>query len=118
MYYVCIENSIITSILNYKPSAPSSVEIIEISDNEYDSLIKNTHFFDVKNKKVVAIPQLEVDKKQIEQENIQHRDYLSSTDWMILRHIRQKALGQRTTLSETEYLELETKRDKAARLIR
>lgn len=118
MYYVCVENGIIQSILNYAPNVPDSVELTEISDEDYYKLIKNTHYFDTKSKKVIAVSQEILDQKQIESANIENKEFLNTTDWMVLRHIRQKALGQRTTLSETEYLELETQRDKAARLIR
>lgn len=118
MYYVCIESGKITSILNYEPNVPKTVEVVKISDLDYDRLIKNTHFFDVQNKKVVSVSQQVIDQKQIEAANIEHKEFLNSTDWMVLRHIRQKVLGQRTSLSETEYLDLETRRDKAARLIR
>lgn len=118
MYYVCIENDMITSILNYAPNSPKNVDVVEISDDDYYKLIKNTHFFEIKSKKVLEVSRAVLDQKQLEQANIEHKEYLNSTDWMVLRHIRQKALGQRTTLSETEYLDLETQRDKAARLIR
>ncbi len=118
MYYVCIEQGVIKSVLNYAPNVPNTVEIVEISDSDYDKIGKNTHFFDIPSKRVVSVPQEVLDQRQLEQSNVDHKEFLNSTDWMILRHIRQKALGQRTTLSETEYLDLETQRDKAARLIR
>ena len=41
--------------------------------------------------------------------------FLSSTDWKILRHIREKQLGISTTLSEKQYTELETLRQEAAK---
>ena len=45
--------------------------------------------------------------------------FLASTDFQVLRHIRQKALGQELSLSEEEYLALEQQRaDAAARIIR
>ncbi len=45
--------------------------------------------------------------------------FLASTDFKVLRHIRQKALGQELSLSEEEYLALEQQRsDAAARIIR
>jgi hypothetical protein len=118
MYYVCIEQGEIKSVLNYAPNVPKTVELVEISDSDYDKIIKNTHFFDISSKKIVSVSQEVLDQKQLEQSNIEYKEFLNATDWMVLRHIRQKALGQRTTLSETEYLDLETQRDKAARLIR
>lgn len=40
--------------------------------------------------------------------------FLVETDYKVLRHIRQKALGQQLTLSEEEYLILEQQRSDAA----
>jgi hypothetical protein len=40
--------------------------------------------------------------------------YLESTDWKVLRHIRQKALGITTSMSDEEYLEFELGRVEAA----
>ncbi len=40
--------------------------------------------------------------------------YLNSTDWMILRHMRQLTLGIATSLSDSEYLKLEKSRQAAA----
>lgn len=58
---------------------------------------------------------------QIEQEkiNAEALAFLASTDFKVLRHIRQKALGQTLSLSEQEYLALEQERsDAAARIVR
>jgi hypothetical protein len=44
---------------------------------------------------------------------------LAETDYKVLRHLRQKALGQELSLSEEEYLALEQERsDAAARIVR
>lgn len=40
--------------------------------------------------------------------------FLAETDYKVLRHIRQKALGQQLTLTEEEYLNLEQQRSDAA----
>jgi hypothetical protein len=40
--------------------------------------------------------------------------YLESTDWKVLRHIRQKALGITTSMNDEEYLEFELGRVEAA----
>lgn len=51
--------------------------------------------------------------------NAESLAFLASTDFKVLRHIRQKALGQELSLSEEEYLALEQQRsDAAARIIR
>lgn len=58
---------------------------------------------------------------QIAQEaiNNESQSFLDSTDWKVLRHIRQKALNVVTTLSEEQYLALEQERsDKANSIVR
>jgi hypothetical protein len=49
-----------------------------------------------------------------EQTNQQALTFLASTDWKVLRHIRQKALGETTSLTEEEYLALELQRSQVA----
>ena len=60
---------------------------------------------------------VDTDKKNAYDENIRKSEligFLNETDWKVMRHIRQKALGIETTLSEEEYLELETERHNKA----
>jgi hypothetical protein len=114
MYYVCIENNKITSILNYQPSVPSTVEVVEISDAQQDQLIADTHKFDIATKQVVVNPSYSAEEKEQDLLNAVEREFLRSTDWQILRHIRQKALNQTTSLTEEEYLTLEQQRADAA----
>jgi hypothetical protein len=49
-----------------------------------------------------------------EKEKTEARQFLNQSDWKILRHIRQKALGIELSLSEEEYLALEQQRAEAA----
>jgi predicted esterase YcpF (UPF0227 family) len=114
MYYVCIENNRITSILNYQPSVPSSVEVVEIADEQHEQIIADTHKFDIATKQVVVNPDYSVESNEQELANAVEREFLRSTDWQILRHIRQKALNQTTSLTEEEYLTLEQQRADAA----
>jgi len=53
---------------------------------------------------------------KLEQEkiNAEALAFLAATDFKVLRHIRQKALGQQLSLSEEEYLALEQQRSDAA----
>ena len=53
-------------------------------------------------------------KLQQEQINAEALKFLADTDFKVLRHIRQKALGQQLSLSEEEYLVLEQQRSDAA----
>jgi hypothetical protein len=49
--------------------------------------------------------------------NAEAQAFLDSTDFKVLRHIRQKSLGQQLSLSEDEYLALEQERSDAAERI-
>jgi hypothetical protein len=57
--------------------------------------------------------------EKVEQDRVNSEalQYLASTDWQVLRHIRQVALGSPTTLSNDEYLDLERSRTAAAEKI-
>lgn len=118
MYYVCIEDNNIISILNYEPAVPDSVEVVEISNSQHEQIIADTHRFDIATKQVVVNPSYSAEEKEQDQQNAVEREFLRSTDWQILRHIRQQALGQTTSLTEEEYLTLEQQRaDAAARIV-
>jgi hypothetical protein len=120
MYYIIIENDQITGVLNYEPELPDTATAISITDDQYTSItIENTHYFDLDTRTVVSHPQekidLEAQNKQQETINAEKREFLNSSDWKILRHLREKALSMDTTLSEIEYLELEQLRNDAAK---
>ena len=117
MYYVCIENNLIISILNYQPSVPDSVRIIEISDDDYKKITDQTHFFNIDTETTEAYPNAFFEEKDRDLKNAEHREFLNSTDWMVLRHIREKALGIDTTLTDEQYLELEGRRQSIANSI-
>ena len=114
MHYVCIENNTVTSILNYEPSIPESVSVVIISDNDLKKIENQTHFFDVETQTVKPVADEIVAQKEQEKLNAVEREFLNSTDWKILRHIRQKALNTTTTLTEAEYIALEQQRNDAA----
>ena len=114
MHYVCIENELVVSILNYQPSVPDSVEVVEITDDEYQRLSEHTHYFSTESKSVVQYPAEVTSQKEQEVKNAVHREFLSSSDWKVLRHIRETALGITPSLSQEEYLALEQQRADAA----
>lgn len=118
MYYVCIEDGKIATICNYLPEVPSTVSIVEITDDEHKSIaVDRSHYFDITSLTVKTVGQEVSDQKQKELHNAPLKEYLSSTDWKILRHIRQKSLGITTSLTEREYLDLETERNRVANQI-
>jgi hypothetical protein len=120
MNYICIENKEIIGVFNYQPAVPESVTVVEITDEEAASIKNGTHFFDVDN--TVKSKPLEeinaaIEEKQQEISNSENRLFLSSTDWKVLRHIRQLALEIPTSLTAEQYLELENQRQNAANSI-
>ena len=118
MYYVCIEEGQVISVLNYEPTVPDSISVATITDDEYQQINDETHCFNPQTLRVEPTSNEVLENKVILEENAQHRDFLESTDWKILRHIRQQALGLETSLSEDEYLDLEQRRQAAAERIK
>jgi len=114
MHYVCIEDSKIISILSYQPNVPSSVTVVEISDAQANQITAQTHYFDIIDSTVKAVDSAITMQKAKDLSNAQEREFLNSTDWKVLRHLRQKALNITTSLSDAEYLQLEQQRQAAA----
>jgi hypothetical protein len=114
MYYVCVENNNVVSVLNYRPSVPSSILVIEIDDAKAAQLQAQTHYFNVRTQRVEPVAGDLAAQKSRELTNAENKEFLNSTDWQVLRHIRQKALSIQTTLSDAQYLELEQQREAAA----
>lgn len=119
MHYVLIENEKIIGIINYEPSIPGSVTKISITDEQYKLITESeTHYFDVLTNTVKAFDQSVLDQRDQKQAqdviNAENRFFLESTDWKVLRHLRQKALEVDTSLTESEYLALEQQRAEAA----
>ena len=114
MHYVCIENNQLTAILGYEPSVPSSVSIVTITDDQHKQLMAQTHKFDVPSRTVVPVDSAILTQKETDVKNAAEREFLNSTDWKVLRHMRQKTLNIPTTMSESEYLALEQQRQAAS----
>ena len=115
MYYVCVENNQIVSMLDYEPNVPPSVTVTTITDDEYRLISKeNTHYFDVETGTVNMHGEEVFAQRDVDSQNRVYEKFLDDTDWKVMRHIREKALGKPTTLSEEEYTDLETQRDTAA----
>ena len=95
-------------------SVPSTVSVQEITDSQAEQLRAQTHNFDVASRTIIAVDANVATQKAQELANGQEREFLNSTDWKILRHIRQKALNITTSLSDAEYLQLEQQRQAAA----
>jgi hypothetical protein len=114
MYYVCIENNQVTGIQSYEPAVPSTVSVVTITDQQHQQIMDQTHRFDVASKTVIAVDSAVLAEKEQYRLNGVEREFLNSTDWKILRHLRQKALNVPTTLTDAQYIELEQQRQAAA----
>lgn len=114
MFYVCTEDNRVISVLNYEPTVPSTVSVTTISDEEHQQIQNGSHIFDPISKTIKTQNPSVISEKEKQQQNAVEREFLNSTDWKVLRHIRQKALGISTSLTESQYLELEQQRQAAA----
>jgi hypothetical protein len=115
MYYVCVENNQIVSMLDYEPNVPPSVSVTTITDDEYGLISKEkTHYFDVESNTVKIHGEEVFSHREVEAQNRIYQRFLKDPDWKVMRHIREKALAKTTTLSDEEYADLETQRDTAA----
>ena len=122
MYYVIIENGEISSVLPYEPNVPETHTVIEISDAEHESIMTaKTHYFDLADNTVKSYSQTHLDSEAAKETqritNAEKRYFLENSDWKVMRHIREKALGQSTTLTDQQYLDLEQARATAAAAI-
>lgn len=114
MYYVCIENNEVCGVLSYQPNVPATVSVHTISNDEYRRLNDGRHRFNIDNLQVESLPTEILDQMDHHVATANFREFLNSTDWKVLRHIRQKALGIPTSLTEQEYMALEQQRQEAA----
>lgn len=117
MYYVCIENNKVCSILNYQPNVPATVTVHEITDTEYATLNNRLHWFNTVTLQVESLPDTELEKENQLALASSLRVFLQETDWKVLRHLRETALGIQTSLSESEYIALEQQRQQTAKQI-
>lgn len=117
MIYVCIEDGIVISCLGYEPEVPPSVSVVQITMSDYQLMIDGTHMFDVATSQVVPVPDSVTAEKQKQERNSANRRFLDDTDWKVLRHLREQALGITPSLSPAEFLALEQSRADAAAAI-
>jgi phage anti-repressor protein len=118
MFYVCIENNAVVSVTDYRPNVPDTVTITQITDDDHKKVLNGTHLFSVPLNKVVEKSKASTSKDKVIAESIKNYDFLQQTDWMVLRHIRQRSLGMDTSLTEEEYIELEQQRHAASQLVK
>jgi hypothetical protein len=116
MLFIIIENNKIVSKLDYKPNVPENTNIIEYTENipkEFIELIdgkicdsRNYIFYQGK-----YIPVTGEIKEQI-RINKEAKDFLTNTDWKVLRHLEQQEKNISTSLTQEDYQALLNERQK------
>ena len=118
MNYLLIENEKLVGVCDYEPNVGNdNIQVITYSGNiPQERLIyvdgkvadmNNYTFINGKyKKKTKAI-------ENLLNTNDEAKHYLNDTDWLVIRHRDQLALGQTTSLTNEQYLDLLAKRQAA-----
>lgn len=118
MNYLLIENEKLVGVCDYEPNVgDDDIQVITYSGNipreriiYVDGKVADMDNYVFINGKYV--------KKTRAIENLlntndEAKHYLNDTDWLVIRHRDQLALGQTTSLTNEQYLDLLTKRQAA-----
>lgn len=122
MNYLLIENETLVGVCDYEPNIGNdNIQIIKYSGNipkerilYLDGKIVDSNNFVylngkyVKNTKAVA---------SILENNKTARNYLTDTDWLVIRHRDQLDLNLETSLNNDQYIDLLNKRQEARKQV-
>lgn len=116
MLFIIIENNKIVSKLDYKPNVPENTNIIEYTENipkEFIVLIDgkicdSRDYIFYQGKYITATDEI---KEQI-RINKEAKDFLTNTDWKVLRHLEQQEKNTSTSLTQEDYQALLNERQK------
>lgn len=122
MNYLLIENETLVGVCDYEPNIGNdNIQIIKYSGNipkerilYLDGKIVDSNNFVyingkyVKNTKAVA---------NILENNKTARNYLTDTDWLVIRHRDQLDLNLETSLNNDQYIDLLNKRQEARKQV-
>lgn len=118
MHYVLVEGGRVIDIINYEPNAPESVTVTPIDDSTYAAIRDHTHYFNPATMTVEETPKEVQESKLAMLARTNGHAYMSQTDWLVLRHIREQALNLPSSLTEEEYIALETKRHRVSKSLK
>ena len=113
--YLLIKNETLLSVCNYEPNIDSDdIRIVKYSGKiPFDRIIyidgkirDKDNYIDINGKYILKTKTLETQLNN----NQTSRQYLKNSDWLVIRHRDQLALGIKTTLSDEEYLNILKKR--------
>ena len=118
MNYLLIENEQLVGVCDYEPNiGDDDIQVITYSGNIPRERILYINGKIVDSNNYVFINGNYIKRtKAIEtllKTNEESKNYLNDTDWMVIRHRDQLALGQTTSLTDEQYLDLLAKRQAA-----
>lgn len=105
------------SFSSAKTTAPEHVVQLECSDDDQQKILSGLYEFDASELRVVQKSVDALSKITTQKSNAEKSHYLSSTDWKILRHLREKTLQAKTSMTEEEFIALEQERQSIAKSI-
>ncbi len=118
MNYLLIENEQLVGVCDYKPNiGEDNIRVITYSGNiprerilYINGKIEDSDNYVFLNGKYVRKTKAITN---LINTNSESKNYLKDTDWLVIRHRDQLALGQTTSLTNEQYLDLLTKRQAA-----
>lgn len=64
MLYYCIENNAVSAVLEYLPSVPETVTVVEVNESQKQKIDAKTHYFDPQTRSVKPFTQEQLDQIQ------------------------------------------------------
>lgn len=122
MNYLLIENETLVGVCDYEPNiGDDNIQIIKYSGNipkerilYLSGKIVDSNDYVYINGKYIKNTQAVAD---LLEQNKKARNYLTDTDWLVIRHRDQLDLNLETSLNNDQYLDLLNKRQEARKQV-
>lgn len=122
MNYLLIENETLVGVCDYEPNiGDDNIQIIKYSGNipkerilYLDGKIVDSNDYVYINGKYIKNTKAVAD---LLEQNKNARNYLTDTDWLVIRHRDQLDLNLETSLNNDQYLDLLNKRQEARKQV-
>jgi hypothetical protein len=118
MNYLLLENDELVGVCDYVPNiGEDNIKILPYSGNipkerilYINGSVEDSNNYTYLNGKLVKKTKA---VEKLVQDNAEATDYLTNTDWLVIRHRDQVDLNQTTSLTNEQYLDLLAKRQQA-----
>jgi hypothetical protein len=118
MNYLLLENEELVGVCDYLPNiGEDNIKILPYSGNipkerilYINGSVEDSNNYTYLNGKLVKKTKA---VEKLVQDNAEATDYLTNTDWLVIRHRDQVDLNQTTSLTNEQYLDLLAKRQQA-----